>query len=55
MKLFINNYYQGNVSKYYQNRNKKEWVFELEQGFFITVPFEKIKIFNSSGMLDIIL
>ena len=55
MKLFINNHYQGNVTKYYQDRTKKEWVFEMEQGFNITVPFKKIKLFNSSGLLDIFL
>ena len=55
MKLFINNHYQGNVTKYYQDRAKKEWVFEMVHGFTIAVPFEKIKIFNSSGLLDIVL
>lgn len=55
MKLFINNHNQGNVTKYYQDRTKKEWVFEMQQGFTIVIPFDKIRFFNSSGLLDIVL
>ena len=55
MKLFINNFCHGVVSIYYQNRIEKSWVFELQNGCCIVVPFDKIKVFNSSGILEIIL
>ena len=55
MLLIINNQLYGICESYHQDRSKKQWVFKMDWGIYISIDFDKIKCFNSSGKLDIIL
>lgn len=52
MKLIIDDVNQGECIGYHQKKNA--WSFTLENGIEIIVPFQKIKLFTSSGKLEII-
>ena len=52
MKLFINCREIGECGGYHQNSSG--WDFSMSSGITVRVPFEKIKLFTSSGALEII-
>lgn len=52
MKLIIDDVNQGECTKYHQKKNA--WSFTLENEIEIIVPFQVIKLFTSSGELEII-
>ena len=53
MNLIINSVNLGECQNYEQHRKEKQWVFKMEN-FEIRVDFDKIRIFNSCGTLEII-
>lgn len=54
MKLTIDGKFIGNVTEYHQDRDINCWIFTLENETEIPVPFGEIKLFTSSGELEII-
>jgi len=44
----------GKVIGYRQNRELKRWVFLMEAGYYIGIDFSSIKLFTSSGDLEIV-
>ena len=52
MILTIDDAKIGNVNSY--NQDNGNWVFHLFNGIEVKIPFYRIKIFSSSGKLDII-
>lgn len=55
MNLLINGVNYGIVESYQQDRIKKAWIFKIGNGIEILCCFSNIKIFNSSGSLEIFL
>lgn len=55
MKLIINGTQFGDVTTYQQDREKKAWVFTFTNKLTVSVPFSEIKMFTSSGTLEIIM
>ena len=55
MNLLINGVNYGMVESYQQDRIKKTWVFKMGNGIEISCYFSNIKIFNSTGSLEIFL
>lgn len=53
MRLEIDGFFYGECRRYFQADNA--WNFEMERGLTIVVPFDRIKLFTSSGELDIIM
>lgn len=52
--LIINEKNHGSVFGYYQDRDTQAWVIDMNGGYSITIPFCNIKLFTSSGNLEII-
>ena len=53
MKLYINDRFVGLVKSYEHNEAFTGWLFNFESGSRVFVPFTNIKMFRSSGILDI--
>lgn len=54
MNLYLNNTNYGSTLRYYQSDKKSGWCFEMENGAYVFVPFDRIKLFTSSGTLEIV-
>ena len=54
MKLVIDGKNYGRIAGYHQNDSRTEWRFTMENGIYISVPFDKIKLFTSHGNAEII-
>lgn len=52
--LIIDGKNLGAVTGYRQNRELKRWVFLMQAGYYIGVDWSNIKLFTSSGDLEII-
>lgn len=53
MQLIIDDTNYGKCTTYHQNRALNAWIFEMSNSIVISIPFNTIKSFSSSGTLEI--